>query len=537
MEQELITISFNSKIKPIKPINDQFTLCKCYVMAIGKNVNKSIISKEAVDDALPTLFNVPVVGHLYADEDGIIRMGGHDIVLEKDEDGKYLFKSITVPYGTVPQQGNIYYEEIEESDGVRNTYLVADIILWTGRYPELLEAIYSEDVYFGHSMEILPSETKKTKEGLEVNKFQFSALCLLGKSDDATKNVVPCFKSARVEPYKFSETGKWIELFSEFKEQLAKSYSVKDIEEGGKEKLNTETIKKILLEFGLAEDLELSFEVTETMTEDEFKEKIKAVYCQNESSEDPADNDKGTDPVAEEPKQTFNAAEDSVVDAGEVAATKKPEDKDEKDMLPFSVDMTYEEKRDAICKALGAYEVFNDELYQWYCLIDFDDTYAYSCYHISGKSIKEENGRVRIPYVVANDVVTLDMSSQEKVRQVWLTKAEEDKLTADKAQFVELVQYKADRIEDDKKKAFAEVISEFSDLGEIDEYKAVVKDAMAFESVEALSEKLYAIRGRYSVKSAKKPLAQVRIPVGFESKSKQSEYDEFMARYLAPAKN
>lgn len=41
------------KIKPVKPINEQFTLCKCFVMAIGKNVNKTIISKESVDDALP----------------------------------------------------------------------------------------------------------------------------------------------------------------------------------------------------------------------------------------------------------------------------------------------------------------------------------------------------------------------------------------------------------------------------------------------------------------------------------------------------
>ena len=54
MSKELIAITFKAKIKPVKPINDQFTLCKCFVMAIGKNVNKTIISKESVDDALPT---------------------------------------------------------------------------------------------------------------------------------------------------------------------------------------------------------------------------------------------------------------------------------------------------------------------------------------------------------------------------------------------------------------------------------------------------------------------------------------------------
>ena len=54
MGKELIAITFKAKIKPVKPINEQFTLCKCFVMAIGKNVNKTIISKESVDDALPT---------------------------------------------------------------------------------------------------------------------------------------------------------------------------------------------------------------------------------------------------------------------------------------------------------------------------------------------------------------------------------------------------------------------------------------------------------------------------------------------------
>ena len=53
MSKELIAITFKAKIKPVKPINEQFTLCKCFVMAIGKNVNKTIISKESVDDALP----------------------------------------------------------------------------------------------------------------------------------------------------------------------------------------------------------------------------------------------------------------------------------------------------------------------------------------------------------------------------------------------------------------------------------------------------------------------------------------------------
>lgn len=124
------------------------------------------------------------------------------MALEKDEDGNYKFKVLTVPYGVVPQQDNVHYEEVEESDGTRKTYLVADVILWTGRYPDLLNAKYSKDLYFAQSMEITPSKTSKEDGFLNVEEYQYSALCLLGKSDDASKNIEPCFEQARVEPYK-----------------------------------------------------------------------------------------------------------------------------------------------------------------------------------------------------------------------------------------------------------------------------------------------------------------------------------------------
>ena len=33
------TVEFNAKVTPVKPLNDEFTLCKCYVMALDKNRN------------------------------------------------------------------------------------------------------------------------------------------------------------------------------------------------------------------------------------------------------------------------------------------------------------------------------------------------------------------------------------------------------------------------------------------------------------------------------------------------------------------
>ena len=64
MDKKHTSLKFKAKIKPLEKINDEFTLCKCYVQGIGKNRNYSYMSKENIQRCLPTLSYAPVVGHL-----------------------------------------------------------------------------------------------------------------------------------------------------------------------------------------------------------------------------------------------------------------------------------------------------------------------------------------------------------------------------------------------------------------------------------------------------------------------------------------
>lgn len=222
-------INFNAKVTPIKPLNDEFTLCRCYVMALEKNRNLTYIGKEAAEAALPTLFNVPVIGHLWEDEGGNYHMGGHDMTIEADKNGEWHFKSACIPFGVVPQQDDIHYEDIAEPNGDTHTYLVADVILWTGRYPELKDAIYAENVYFGQSMEINVADyapLEEDKNYTNILGYSYSALCLLGKSDDPDYHIEPCFPMASVEPYEFSlDDAKFSALMQNMKDDLAKCFS------------------------------------------------------------------------------------------------------------------------------------------------------------------------------------------------------------------------------------------------------------------------------------------------------------------------
>ena len=280
MENKHTSITFKAKVKPIKPVNEEFTLCKAYVMGLGVNRNFSYISREATDAALPTLGYCPVVGHLIRKEDGTYYMGSHDYTITED----WELKSITVPYGVVVED-SFDYEDVEEF-GETVTYLTANIILWTGRYEDLNSAIYSDDFYFNQSMEINPKQWRNYKEDsnyTDIVDYSFSALCLLGKADsestnghtDENEHSEPCFISASVIPIEFSKS-EFAEAMNEMKEKL--SFCLKN--------QSSTTVTDVTMEVDIdknnggstmAEEIknEVVDEVTETVVEETLEETVK----------------------------------------------------------------------------------------------------------------------------------------------------------------------------------------------------------------------------------------------------------------------
>ena len=281
MENKHTSITFKAKVKPIKPVNEEFTLCKAYVMGLGVNRNFSYISREATDAALPTLGYCPVVGHLIRKEDGTYYMGSHDYTITED----WELKSITVPYGVVVED-SFDYEDVEEF-GETVTYLTANIILWTGRYEDLNSAIYSDDFYFNQSMEINPKQWRNYKEDsnyTDIVDYSFSALCLLGKADsestnghtDENEHSEPCFISASVIPIEFSKS-EFAEAMNEMKEKL--SFCLKN--------QSSTTVTDVTMEVDIdknnggstmAEEIknEVVDEVTETVVEETLEETVES---------------------------------------------------------------------------------------------------------------------------------------------------------------------------------------------------------------------------------------------------------------------
>ena len=229
MDKKHTSLKFKAKIKPLEKINDEFTLCKCYVQGVGKNRNYSYMSKENIQRCLPTLSYAPVVGHLIDKLDdngnptGEKYMGGHDYYIDEN----WNFKSACVPYGVV-KADSFDFEIVEEyEDKIKTEYLTAEIVLWTGRYPELLDAIYAEDFYFNQSMEVNVDDYRPYEEDsnyTELVDFTYSALCLLGKADDknSEEHTEPCFVESKVIPVQYSiERDEFSKVMGKLKTELA----------------------------------------------------------------------------------------------------------------------------------------------------------------------------------------------------------------------------------------------------------------------------------------------------------------------------
>lgn len=188
MEKSMI-MHFSTSFDAMRELDDTRTLGLLRVCYTGENRNRTYISKKAIEDAIPSMFNCPIVCNYDYENDTI---GGHDVVVASDDDGNMFFVNLTDGIGTIPESANYYFEEVEEDDGTINEYFVTEAILWK-RAPAYRKI--ATDGIVGQSMEILVRQGKSVDGIYHIDKFIFTAFCLLGDG------IQPCFESASLRVF------------------------------------------------------------------------------------------------------------------------------------------------------------------------------------------------------------------------------------------------------------------------------------------------------------------------------------------------
>jgi hypothetical protein len=286
-------LDFNASFSDVKKVNPLFSTCKVRVMYTGKNRNMSTINKDAVDRALPTLQNIPIVGEFSVENKDF---KGHGGAIDLSD---YKYIHTTKPYGVVPESATYQWVDVKGEDGTMHQYLEVDgCYLWTGRYEEAESVIQNGK---GQSMEIEVTDGNwdSYEESYIINDFVFSALCILG--DDVT----PAFENANITAYSLDKDTfrkEFSLMMNELKSSLLQNKEVNDMDK----------LKELLEQYSIKmEDVTAQGITIDGLSEEEMVAKFEETFGnkgaknkdQKQTTNDPNSDDSENKPADQKGKE------------------------------------------------------------------------------------------------------------------------------------------------------------------------------------------------------------------------------------------
>ena len=213
MEKKYFDTSFANNT--FEKVNEEFLKCTVAVCSHEQIANGTKFTKEALNNALPTLNYLPTIGY-FKDGD----FSDHGIELVIDNEGLHEVVK-TIPFGVVIKD-SYRYENLTKDNGETEEYLVCDVYLWS-RYEDAINVVKNNQC--NQSMEINVLNASLKENYYEITECSFSALCILGS------DVTPAFKLAKIRTSdKFSKD----DFKTNYTEMIGALDKFLDFEEGGK---------------------------------------------------------------------------------------------------------------------------------------------------------------------------------------------------------------------------------------------------------------------------------------------------------------
>lgn len=458
---------------------------KFKVCHTGVNRNKSRISKENMEAALPSLHYRPVLADITTLSDGTKDFTSH--AMEWDEDGNITYIEKPVGVFTNPESYHLEYDKDKD-----RYYVIADAVIYEEYSPDSIEIIERKNgtkVSCELSISELSYDAKE--KILDLEKFHFNGVTCLGVDPITEEPIEEGMEGSRLDISDFAEEknslfayGKMIEAMERFNKTL--SNLNKFLEEGGDKKLKLE---ELLKQYGVSKD-ELTFEV-EGLTdeelvqkfEDEFKKKQESgdgdstttASSNDDSNANANDGNDGENGTPEQEESGTDGAEGSSSEN----ATMALHNEISKDIMKRIFEISHEDIRYALYSLLGTYEDSDNE---WYWINSvYDDHFVYSNW--------DETKIYRQKYTKDGDNVSF-VDERIELFKEYLTASEKANIDEIRSNYAALQQkvfdYEATMTREDKKKILAdEAYAEIS----TDQDFALLIENMDKYSVQEVQEK------------------------------------------------
>lgn len=153
------------------------------LLHVGDNRNSCCISEECVENSKNTIFNKPLIYKL--------NLLGTDV----DDHNYSKFDTSMNICGMIPESSKMSFVE---KNG--KTYLRVHAVVYKQYQPKLIKILKNRGGNTKISIEIMPIEAEKREDGiLNINKFNFLGVCLLGK------NISEGIENSELNVIKYSE--------------------------------------------------------------------------------------------------------------------------------------------------------------------------------------------------------------------------------------------------------------------------------------------------------------------------------------------
>lgn len=442
------------------------------VMHTGANLNKTSFTKDAINKALPTIRNTPILGYVVDEldeEDKDFKGHEHELRIT-DKDVKYVYAGQA--YGVIPESCNPRWIVKDDGTGIEREYLRVDGLIWT-KFSDPVD-IFTRDSTKNHSVELTDMACGPAdKNGnVPVGSFKFDGCCILSTTDPSIKPAMTgsCVTANfSVEDITAQIRDRLYEYQAIQQNYTAQNDNPSDEEKGDTTPMNENEKNPAMTENAVAEGAVENPEIETPAAENTAtKTESEAAPAENAAPEEGAEN-----ATTEVPAENTAPAEE-----GESAASSE-----------FT--LTTEQLLNEISGALGAYKIpsswdpENMVPRYWMNDVQGDEVIVIDCttYNLMG-----------IPYSMNGDNVVLDVENAKRKKVTFEDWDEGEVLPGMSAAFTEITNTVAEMNAkiSDLTKEFTEASETIAEMKpKLEAYEKAEADAKAAE-MEAKRNALFA---------------------------------------------
>lgn len=359
----------------VNQIDSRFTKVKIWLMHLGKNYNGSIFTKEAVESAMDTLKNTPILGYIEESKLGDKDFRGHEVELVV-EGGNIKAKYIGQAFGVIPENCNPRFEVKKGDFNNDLEYLVVDGLMWTkfddainilNAHQEVSQSMELHDDYDGYWDE---------ENNFVFTKFSFYGACLLGQ------DVLPAMQKASVEISFSNNVSVYQEEIAKKLEEYMIAFSNKQVKE-----VENVTIEELLAKFSTTVEAlaEKGVDVN-TYSVEELEAKLTELFAQGDGSDEGAEDTGAETGGSEGEEGSDNSDSDEGGDAGEgdgdgaEGGDGQDFSQKDEDNVPDKFQLTFELSHDDVRRKL--YQGLDEHIqtsvggdYSWNYIVSVYDSY------------------------------------------------------------------------------------------------------------------------------------------------------------------